>query len=348
MSEGAPALTNEGCGPLHLEIVKEQWPLTVPFRIAGHTFEVLGVIVVTLRARSALGRGEAVGVYYRNDTASSLVERIEAVRPAVEKGVCLEQLQALLPPGGARNALDCAWWDLQAQLSGQPVWEMAGLGVPKPLVTTFTCGADTPENMGAAARRYSHARAIKLKLTGASLDADRVRAVREARPDVWLGVDANQSFTRASLAALMPVLVENQVSLIEQPFPVDKDALLVGLQSPIPIAADESVQSRTDIPKLAGKVDVINIKLDKCGGLTEALSMVRAAHACGLETMVGNMVGTSLAMAPAFLVGQQCKVVDLDGPVFLAADRTPAVTYEDGLIHCPAGLWGSPISGVTA
>jgi L-Ala-D/L-Glu epimerase len=184
------------------------------------------------------------------------------------------------------------------------------------------------------------AECLKLKLTGEPIDAERVVAVREARPDVWLGIDANQGFTRPSLERLMPTLINARVLLIEQPFPVGQEALLDGFQSPIPIAADESVQGLSDIALLAGRFNVVNIKLDKSGGLTEALLMARACGDLGIDTMVGNMIGTSLAMAPAILVGQLCNVVDLDGPLFLKGDRSTLVEYCDGLITSPRDLWG--------
>lgn len=326
---------------LTLRVEVEKWPLKTPFRITGHTWADLSVVVVTLERRGCVGRGEAAGVYYLNDDAASMVKRIEAVRGAIEAGIDRELLQELLPAGGARNAVDCALWDLESKLSGRFAWEIAGLDRPHPLLTTFTCGADEPEKMAATARAYAHARAIKLKLTGEPVDAQRVRAVREARADVWLGVDANQGFTRASLEQLMPVLTETRVALIEQPFPIGKEALLDGLQSPIPIAADESVQTLADMPALVGRFNVVNIKLDKCGGLTEALAMVRAARKLGLDAMVGNMLGTSLAMAPAFLVGQLCQVVDLDGPIFLKSDRAFTVDYSNGAVNCADALWGS-------
>jgi L-alanine-DL-glutamate epimerase-like enolase superfamily enzyme len=214
--------------------------------------------------------------------------------------------------------------------------------MPRPLLTTFTVPANPPDKMSADARAYADAKAIKLKLTGQPVDEDRVRAVRAARPDVWLGIDANQGFTRGLLERMMPLLLEQRVSLIEQPLPVGQEAQLEGFDSPIPLAADESAQGLMDLPGLVDLFDVVNIKLDKCGGLTEALAMARRAASLGLEVMVGNMVGTSLAMAPAALVGQLCNVVDLDGPVFLSADRPQAVSYRDGMISCPQALWGSP------
>jgi L-Ala-D/L-Glu epimerase len=223
---------------------------------------------------------------------------------------------------------------------------MVELPKPHPLLTTFTCGADEPAKMAANANAYTDARAIKLKLTGEAIDAERVRAVREIRPDVWLGVDANQGFTRAGLEALMPVFLEARVALIEQPFRTGQEALLDGFRSPIPIAADESVQNSADIPGLVGRVNVVNIKLDKSGGLTEALQMARTARQFGLDAMVGNMLGTSLAMAPAFLVGQLCQIVDLDGPVFLRADRAETIQYADGSVTCPERLWGNSVPSV--
>ena len=235
-----------------------------------------------------------------------------------------------------------ALWDLEAKSTGNSAWRMAGLDRPRPLLTTFTVGASDPQKMAADARAYTQAKAIKLKLTGQPQDRDRVRAVRAMRPDVWLGVDANQGFTRESLQALLPVLLEAGVQLIEQPFRIGDEALLEGLRLPIPVAADESAQGLADIPSLVGRFNVVNIKLDKCGGLTEGLAMVYEARRRGLDVMVGNMVGTSLAMAPSFLIGQLCQIADLDRPIFLSADRTPAVAYENGIISCPDALWGAP------
>ena len=328
-------------GPLRLRTKLESWPLKAPFRITGHTWEHLDVLLVTLEGEGHVGRGEAAGVYYQSDTPASMLRQLEAVRPKIETGTTREAISTLLPPGGARNALDCALWDLEARITARPAWRTAGLRTePKQLLTTFTCGADTPENMAATARSYREARAIKVKLTGEPVDADRVRAVREAKPEAWLGIDGNQGFTLKSLEIIVPVLVECRVALIEQPFPIGQEALLDGFRLPIPIAADEAVQSVVDIPPLAERVQVINIKLDKCGGLTHGLAMAHTACALGLDCMVGNMLGTSLAMAPAHLLGQFCKVVDLDGPVFLKTDREHPVRYADGFIECPAELWG--------
>lgn len=318
----------------------EQWPLKRPFAISGRTFSCVDTVLVTLTCKGIRGRGEAAGVFYTADQPASIFRQIEALTTEVEAGLTRAMLQKLLPPGGARNALDCALWDLEARLTGRPAWELAGLSTMAPVVTTFGCSADIPETVASTALAYVDARAIKLKLAGDGLDRDRVRAVREVRPDVWLSVDANQGFTPESLEALLPTLVAADVKLIEQPLPVSDDALLEGIQAPIPIAADESVQTLADLARMVGRFDVVNIKLDKCGGLTAALAMAHRARELGLGLMVGNMFGTSLAMAPACLLGQLCDVCDLDGPIFFSADRADRALYRDGTIIPPASLWG--------
>lgn len=329
-------------GPIGLQLEIERWPRKTPARITGYTFDAIDVLVITLIKDGHQGRGEGVGVYYGADNAASMRQQIEALRTTIESGLSRATIQSALPPGGARNALDCAFWDLEAKVTGVPAWQRAGLSSPHPLLTTQTCHADAPEKMTQQALGHKGARAIKLKLTGEAIDAERVHAVRAALPDVWLGVDANQGFTRPFLQALMPVLLEARVSLIEQPFRIGEEALLDGLHSPIPVAADESMQNLADVPSLVGRFDVANIKLDKCGGATEGLAIAKALRAAGLKVMVGNMGGTSLAMAPAFLIGQLCDVVDLDGPLFLRSDRSPAVAYIDGHLRCPPELWGTP------
>jgi L-alanine-DL-glutamate epimerase-like enolase superfamily enzyme len=327
-------------GPLTLRVHVERWPLVSPFRISSHTTVERNAIVVELGHEGTVGRGEAGGIFYLGDKVATMLPQIESVRAAIEAGIDRARLQHLLPPGGARNAVDCALWELESKLSQRPVWQLAGLAPPRPLVTTLGCGAESPEVMAATAARYPAARAVKLKLTGDEIDAERVRVVREAVPDVWLGVDANQGFTLESLQSLLPTLVAARVQLVEQPFPVGQERWLEGLECPIPIAADESVQSLEELEHLARGFQVVNIKLDKCGGMTEALAMARRIRELGLEAMVGNMIGTSLAMAPAFLVGQLCTIADLDGPIFLKSDRADAVEFRDGMIHCPPAVWG--------
>jgi L-Ala-D/L-Glu epimerase len=332
--------------PVRLEVSVDDLPLKTPFRISGYTFTDVPVAVVTLIKGSLRGRGEAAGVYYLDDEPRGIARTVEAHRARIEKGISREELRELLPAGGARNAVDCALWDLEAKRAGQPAWKLAGLDKVTPPITTFTLGADAPAVMAEGARANAPARALKLKLSG-ELDADiaRLRAVRAARRDVWLGVDANQGYTRGTLERLLPHLQEAGVQLLEQPLPRGDDVHLEGLDCPIPIAADESVQGLDEIAPLPGRFDVVNIKLDKCGGLTEALLMVAEARRLGLKVMVGNMVGTSLAMAPAFVVAQHCDYVDLDGPTFLLSDPPPTVSYDDGRIWCPDEVWGGPQSG---
>lgn len=322
--------------------VEDPLPFKAPFTITGYTFTSWPVVVATLTSEGLTGAGEASGVYYLKDDPAAMLATIETVRDALEDGAGRLALQSLLPPCGGRNALDCALWDLEAKRAGKPVWELAGLSPPKPLITTFTVGADEPAKMVEGAVGYAQARALKLKLTGEpALEVERVRAVRKARPDVWLGVDANQGLTPDTLEALLPTLADCRVELLEQPFARGREADLDGLKSPIPIAADESVLSLDDIAPMVGRVDVINIKLDKCGGLTEGLKMAAEARRLGFRVMVGNMAGSSLALAPGYLLGQLCDVVDLDGPIFIANDRKPAAAYGDGAVSYPAHGWGS-------
>ncbi|MGO9934330.1 MAG: dipeptide epimerase [Steroidobacteraceae bacterium] len=331
---------------LRLRIAVEKLRLAAPFRISGFVFEEQEVIVVTLEDGLHRGRGEASGVYYLNDTAPSMLAALEAARGAIEAGIDRAALQSLLPPGGARNAVDCALWELDARRARAPVWQLAGLPPPKALVTTFTLGADDPAAMVAGALKYRQARSLKLKLTGdLNLDSARVRAVRAARPDVWMGVDANQGYSIEALDSLINVLVDADVALLEQPLKRGREADLAGYAARITIAADESALGLADLPALKGRFRMVNIKLDKCGGLTEGLAMAREARRLGLQVMVGNMVGTSLAMAPAFVLGQLCDVVDLDGPIFLVQDRTPSMTYVNGTAWSGDDVWGAADAG---
>jgi len=324
-----------------MELHNEPLPMAAPFRIAGHVFEAMPATVVTLRDGALVGRGEAAGVYYNNDHPDTMLATLEALRPRIEAGIDRDVLRTLLPAGGARNALDAALWELESQRTGIPVWKLAGLDGVRPLPTTFTVGADDPEAMADRAVAYTGARALKLKLTGEpELDAARIRAVRRRCPSPWLGVDANQGYDAHTLPALLPVLVEANVSLLEQPCRRGHESDLDGLRVPVPVAADESILDLAELEARHHRFDVINIKLDKCGGLSEGLLMARRARELGKQVMVGNMCGTSLAAAPAFVLGQCCDVVDLDGPVFLKRDRTPSVRYEDGHVWCGDDVWG--------
>jgi len=326
--------------------------LAQPFRIAGHVFDTSPVVTVTLTDGAFRGRGEASGVFYLDDDVDHMIAALTASRPAieavaaraaVEAAAAREALRSVLPPGGARNAVDCALWELEAARSGRPVWQLAGVPSPRPLRTTFTIGADSPAAMAATAVGYADARSIKIKLTGdVDLDIARVAAIRARRPDVWLGVDGNQGFVRADLDVLLPALARLGVSLVEQPLARGHDAELVGLASPIPLAGDESLCCLADVAGAVGRFDVVNIKLDKCGGLTEGMLMAAEARRLGLGVMVGTMVGTSLATAPGFVLGQIADLVDLDGPTFLSHDVVPGVVYRDGDIWSGPGVWGSP------
>ena len=333
---------------LRLDVAAATLRLAEPFRISGHVFETAEVLTVTLDDGTHQGEGEGGGVYYLGDDLAHMQAEVERARAAVEAGPGREALRTILPPGGARNAIDAALWDLEAKRSGRPVWQLAGVGEPRPIVTTFTVSADTPAAMAAKALSYAGARSIKVKLTGdLPLDIERVAAVRAARPDVWLGVDGNQGFARGDLPRLIEALVAADVSLLEQPLPRGREADLEGLGASIPIAGDESLLSLADVAGAVGRFDVVNIKLDKCGGLTEGLLMAAEARRLGLGVMVGTMVGTSLATAPGFVLGQVADLVDLDGPTFLAEDRTPSVTYRDGTLFADAAVWGAP-EAVTA
>ena len=327
--------------PLRMHLTVARLRLKAPFRISGYTFTEVPVAQVTLESSGLRGRGEAAGVYYLKDTPDRIADTIESLRSKIEAGINRTQLHDLLPIGGARNALDCALWELEAQRAGRTVMQLAGIDHAMPRRTTFTLSADPPADVARAARALPDARALKLKLDG-NVDADieRVLAVRSARPDVWIGVDANQGYTQATLATVLPVFVASRVELVEQPVARGNEAALDGFTSPIPLAADESVQGVADIAALVGRFQVVNIKLDKCGGLTEALAMVAEARRLGLKVMVGNMVGTSLARAPAYVVAQRCDFVDLDGPCFLRNDVQPGVTYEGGSVCCADAVWG--------
>lgn len=328
-------------GGLRLALRIERFPYHQPFRISGHVFTETALLVAELSDGTHRGRGEGAGVYYLGDDAAHMLAEAERVRPAIAAGATKAELQALLPAGGARNALDCAYWELEAKQAGRPVWALAGLAEPRPLLSTLTLGADRPDVMAEAAQRLDPDAPVKVKLTG-DLDEDvaRVEAIRAARPEAWIGVDANQGYGRETLEALLPVLVANRVAQLEQPLRRGDEASLDGLERPLPFVADESAVTLADTDGLVGRFDVVNIKLDKCGGLTEGLAIAHRARALGLDVMVGNMMGTSLSMAPSYVLGQLCDVVDLDGPTFLAKDRVPGVSYREGRVHCPPGLWG--------
>ena len=327
---------------ISLTAVTRTLHLKVPFRISGFVFDRSDVVVVTLTEGEAIGRGEGGGVYYLGDDVAHMLADINAAKAAIEAGISREELRATMPPGGGRNAVDCALWELDASRAGRPAWTLAGLDALKPLLTTFTVSADSPAAMADRARGYADARAIKVKLTGdLALDVERVAAVRAARPDVWLGVDGNQGFARDQLEPLVDALIAQRVMLLEQPLARGREADLDGFRSAIPIAGDESLLSLANLPSAQGRFDVVNIKLDKCGGLTEGLLMAAEARRLGMTVMVGTMIGTSLSTAPALILGQQCDIVDLDGPTFIVEDQEHAVDYSDGFVSASADVWGS-------
>lgn len=325
-----------------LSVEKAAIRFAEPFRITGFVFDAMPSIVARIAEGERTGRGEAAGVYYLGDDQQHMLATVEQVRDRIESGLSRDELQQLLPPCGARNALDCALWELESLIVGSPVWKLAGVPTPKPLVTTFTLPADDPAILAGKIDRLSSAKAIKLKLDGdADVDRERMRVVRAARPDAWLGVDANQGFTPANLERLAAAAHDFSVSLIEQPLKRGDEAALEDWRPGIPVAADESILDLAELRERARYFDVINIKLDKCGGLTEALAMARESAAMGKQLMVGNMGGSTLAMAPGFVIAQLCDVVDLDGPFGLAEDPLAAQIYRDGTIFVPDELWGA-------
>lgn len=324
-----------------LAVTVEPLAFREPLRIAGRTIAGIPGVRVTLRQGPFVGGGEAGGVFYLGDGPDHMLAEIERVRDDIERSADREVLLDLLPPGGARNALDAALWELEARLSGQPVWRLAGLRRPRPVVTTYTLGADPPADLKARLADYGDAQALKLKLDG-NLDADceRIRIVHAMRPDAWLMVDGNEGYTPDGLGALAPELLKGGVSLLEQPLPRGQDDALEAARMPLPVAADESLQGPADLPGLVGRFQVANIKLDKCGGLTAGLKMAAEARRLGLGVMVGNMGGSSLAAAPAWLLAQICDHVDLDGPTFLAEDLAGGARYARGKVAIQAGFWG--------
>ena len=323
-----------------LSVRLEIWPLASAFRISRGAKTEAHVVVAEVADGACAGRGEAVPYPRYDETPEGTRAEIESVRDAVEGGLGSEGLLEALPPGAARNALDCALWDLEAKQAGRPAWALAGLAAPKPCVTAVTLSLDTPENMGATAAKHAHLPLLKLKVTGEG-DAARIRAVRENAPRARLIVDANEGWSPPMLDELLPALAALGVEMVEQPLPAADDAALAGRRLALPVCADESCHTRADLPRLEGRYPMVNIKLDKTGGLTEALALAREAQAMGFRIMVGSMVGTSLAMAPAALLAGFADYVDLDGPLLLARDRAPGLSYEGAVMSPPdPALWG--------
>ncbi|UQV46728.1 dipeptide epimerase [Janthinobacterium lividum] len=326
---------------IECKIALEHWPLQEPFEIANEIMTAIDVLVVRLRdAQGNIGWGEAAGVSYDGETPQSIAAQIGAVQPLLHAGLSSADLMQWLPIGGARNALDCALWDLRAKQTGQPAWQLAGRKQVSPVLTAYTIGLGSEADVRRKIRAARHFPLLKLK-ADATRHTEMVRLAREEHPDARLLIDANQAWSRQLLEHILPELHAQGVELIEQPVPRGTDAQLDGLRSPIPLAADESCTDRGSLVGLLGRYQFINIKLDKCGGLTEALALASRARELGFRLMVGNMGGTSLAMAPAHLVAQECTYVDLDGPLLLHEDRSQGMCYQAALLSAAEpGLWG--------
>jgi len=325
---------------MEMSIERIHRPLASPFSITGYTFTHLDAVWVTLEHEGHRGRGEGVGMYYLGENPETMTDQLNGVAFDVEAGASRTDIQGLLPAGGARNALDCAMWDLECKKDGVSIWQKLGI-TPKPLLTVATIGMGSPWEMAAKAQAFADYPTLKVKLSEADPIA-KLAAIRSVRPDATLVIDVNQGWSFRELTAFLPDLERLEVAFVEQPLPRGGDEELRGFVSPIPLGADESVVDLSEYAEAAAKYDVINIKLDKCGGLTEALRIVEAATAEGKDLMVGNMTGTSLSMAPSHVIGQFCRFVDIDGPLLLASDIEPGLSYVAGGLVAPPepDLWG--------
>ncbi len=318
----------------------EEWQLEKPFRIAGSEWLTSRSVVVTLSSDGVVGNGEGQGVFYLNESAESMIEQVFAVASQIESGASREELLEILPAGGARNAIDCALWDLEAKKSGRSIWELTAIS-PSPVTTVFTIGLeDTPEKMAANAKAASQYPILKIKLDGDQPIA-RLAAIRAARPDARIVIDANQGWNFDKLNDVLPQCVELGIEMVEQPLPRGADSELEDFDSPVTLAADESCLDTSELDVASSRYSMINIKLDKTGGLTEALRLAYAAKEKGCKLMVGNMVGTSLSMAPSFVVAQLCDLVDIDGPLLLKNDHPNGLVYKSGVVDVfEQSFWG--------
>ncbi len=325
---------------MRLSVVDERWPIVGAFSISRGTKTEAQVVVAEIADGAATGRGEAVPYARYGETVASVLAAIEAARPAIEAGLDRGRLQTLMPPGAARNALDCALWDLEAKRSGRRASAIAGFSRLDPVKTAYTVSFASAEEMGAAAGAAAGRPLLKLKIGGPD-DLDRVEAVRQAAPRARLIVDANEALTFDGLIRLAPEFSRLGVKAIEQPLPAGEDEPLERYESPVLLCADESIHSRAELRDCTRRYGCINIKLDKTGGLTEALALRHEARALGLEIMAGCMVATSLSMAPAMLIAQGAAFVDLDGPLLLSADRQPGLSFIGSMIEpYEAAVWG--------
>jgi L-alanine-DL-glutamate epimerase-like enolase superfamily enzyme len=323
-----------------LAVAHESWPVAGNFTISRGSKSTAEVVVVTLSDEGFIGRGECVPYPRYDETVAGVLASLETARPAIEAGFNHEDVTNLVKTRAAHNALDCALWDLEAKRAAKPVWQLARLLEPHPMVTAFTLSLDTPEAMAEAAGAARERPLLKLKL-GRDGDIDRLRLVRKAAPASRLIVDANEGWTPAQLPELFKACADTGVELIEQPLPAGNDEALRHIDHIVAVCADESAHDLQHLHELVGKYDAINIKLDKTGGLTAALALARAATDMNFKIMVGCMLATSLAMAPAMLVAQFAQVIDLDGPLLLARDRNPGITFDGSLMYPPLPeLWG--------
>jgi L-Ala-D/L-Glu epimerase len=326
--------------PLTLATAVERWPIAGSFGISRGSKTEAIVVVAELSNGKVRGRGECVPYARYGESVESVLAQINAVRPQLGEGLDRCGLRAAMRPGAARNALDCAFWDLEAKRSGRPVHELAGLSAPHALTTAYTISLGAPADMAKAAEKSANRSLLKVKLGGEG-DIARIAAVRSAAPRSTLIVDANEGWNEQNIATNLAACAKAGVALIEQPLPEGQDQTLAQMQRPIPVCADESVHDRASLAGLAGKYDAVNIKLDKAGGLTEALAVVAEAQRQNFTIMVGCMVATSLAMAPAILLAQTARFVDLDGPLLLRRDRADGLHYIDSLVYPPSpSLWG--------
>lgn len=325
---------------MQLSFRQVDWAYRKPFRISSRTITHSQTVIVELQDERLTGRGEAYGVPYRGETPEAMLDQLERLRPQIERGISRTELEELLPAGGLRNALDCAMWDLEAKRSGRRVWDLLSLAPLRPLITSLTLGLDTPPAMAKLAAAAGQHRLLKLKL-GDDDDVERVALVRKARPDARLMVDVNQGWSQQQFLEFVPQLARLGVTLIEQPLPVDQDDVLASFASPIPLCADESCQTIESLATLVGKYACVNIKLDKTGGLTAALRVAHRARQLRLQLLVGCMGGSSLSMAPGFVLGQMCDLVDLDSPLLIQSDVPHGIVYQGECMSAPsAQLWG--------
>ena len=325
-----------------VSIHTESWLAITPFRISNNVWDDFPCVVCEIEQDGAVGRGEALGVYYLDETLESMTAQLEQVSSEIADGADRQRLLELLPPGGARMAADAALWDLEAQLTGRSAWSIAGVS-PEPVETVFTIGLeDTPEQMAAKATAAADISLFKVKL-GNDRPVERIAAIRDARPEVRLVVDVNQGWTFDELQRYAPELQALDVSMIEQPLPRGDDAALEGYKPPLPICGDESCLHLGELDEAARRYQMINIKLDKTGGLTHGLELAHAARERGLDVMVGCMGGTSLAMAPHHVIAQLCNFVDIDGPLLIRNDRPGGLHYNKGVVTLPERpFWGQP------